>query len=514
MSSAPSPALAAVLSFVFPGLGQIYAGEVRRGLLWAIPMALFVVGVLWLLVSGTDAIIGVVFNEQLRLALLVLNIGFFAYHLAAMFDAYSIARRERSLMGAATSRAAPMALSALVVLALLLHGGAEYVGIWGNTALRDLLPEPTNVIPSFSLSPLPETPTPSVTPSPSATPTVAGPASPTPSGQTPTPTEAQRPCPNLDAGWGMAQDGRVNLLLVGSDSRSDEGELGGSSLRTDTMILLSIDTATCKAAMFGFPRNRVNVPLDPEARGAYPGGRFPELLNALWRRAAERPESFPRSDGISGNECARSFDCIRGWRALTGSIQQMAGVQVDAVVAVNLHGFVALVDAVGGVWLDIPQRVQDPRYPTPDGQFIEIDIAKGCDFFDGELALAYARSRRQDSDYQRMRRQQYVLAQVRKQFDPLALLPRAPDLLAAAQENLFTTIGDSDLQNLARLASAVDADRLYQVRFVKQRFNTDADIAAMRKRVRDIFSEPEPKPSPTPSGRPGSCPAPGQTPRP
>ncbi|HEY7600373.1 MAG TPA: LCP family protein [Candidatus Limnocylindrales bacterium] len=514
MSSAPSPALAAVLSFVFPGLGQIYAGEVRRGLLWAIPMALFVIGVLWLLVGGTDAIIGVVFNEQVRLALLVLNIGFLAYHLAAMFDAYSIARRERSLMGAATAGTAPLALSMLVVLALLFHGVPEVVGVWGESALDDLFPKPTNVIPSFSLSPLPETPTPSITASPSPSPTPSGPPSPTPSGQTPSPTSPQRNCPSVDPGWAMAQDGRVNLLLVGSDSRADEGELGGSSLRTDTMILLSIDAETCKAAMFGFPRNMINAPLDPEAKNAYPNGRFPDLLNALWRRAAERPESFPGSEGISGNDCARSFDCVRGWRALTGSIQQMAGVQVDAVVAVNLHGFVALVDAVGGVWLDIPQRVQDPRYPTPDGQFIEIDIPKGCDFFDGEMALAYARSRRQDSDYQRMRRQQYVLAQVRKQFDPLALLPRVPDLLAAAQENLFTTIADSDVQNLARLAAAVDADRLYQVRFVKQRFNTDADIAAMRKRVRDIFGEPEPKPSPTPSDRPASCPAPGQTPRP
>ena len=513
MSSAPSPALAALLSFVFPGLGQIYAGEVRRGLLWAIPMALFVVGVVWLLVGGQNAIIDLVASAQARLALLVLNVGFFAYHLAAMFDAYTVAKSERQLMGGGTSGAAPVALTALVVLTLLLHGSAEAVGLWGDAAFRTVFDEPTNVIPSFSLSPLPETPSPSPTATPSATPTASGPLSPTPSGATPT-TEPPRNCPTVDANWAMGQDGRVNLLLVGSDSRAEEGELGGSSLRTDTMILLSIETATCKAAMFGFPRNMTNVPLDPEARGAYPGGRFPDLLNALWRRAAERPASFPGSEGISGNECARSFDCIRGWRALTGSIQQMAGVQIDGIVAVNLHGFVALVDAVGGVWLDIPQRVQDPRYPTPDGNFIEIDIPKGCDYFDGELALAYARSRRQDSDYQRMRRQQYVLAQVRKQFDPLALLPRAPDLLGAAQENLFTTIADSDLSNLARLASAVDADRLYQVRFVKQRFNTDADISAMRKRVRDIFGEPEPKPTPTPSGKPASCPAPGQTPRP
>ncbi|MDQ3937841.1 MAG: LCP family protein [Chloroflexota bacterium] len=513
MSSAPSPALAAVLSFVFPGLGQVYAGEVRRGLLWAIPMALFIVAVIWLLLGGQVRLLTLIATEQSRLALLILNVAFFAYHLAAMFDAYSVAKHERVLMGGSAA-GAPVALTALVILAVLLHGVPQAVGIWGSAALDELLPKPSNVIPSFSLSPLPETPSPSPTATPTQTVTPSGPTTTPTGGVSPTPTDAPRNCPQVDPNWAMAADGRVNLLLVGSDSRSEEGELGGSSLRTDTMILLSIETATCKAAMFGFPRNMTNAPLDPEARNAYPGGRFPELLNALWRRAAERPESFPGSDGISGTDCARSFDCICGWRALTGTVQQMAGVQVDAVVAVNLHGFVALVDAVGGVWLDIPQRVQDPRYPTSDGRFIKIDIPKGCDFFDGEMALAYARSRRQDSDYQRMRRQQYVLAQVRKQFDPLALLPRAPQLLGAAQENLFTTIADADLPHLAQLASAVDADRLYQVRFVKQRFNTDADIAEMRRRVRDIFGEREPRPTPTPSGRPASCPAPGQTPRP
>jgi LCP family protein required for cell wall assembly len=432
MSSAPSPALAAVLSFVFPGLGQIYAGEVRRGLVWSIPMLLFVVGVIWLLAGGQFALLSLIADAETRLALLVLNIGFFAYHLAAMFDAYSVAKRERVLAGAG-SGGAPVALTALVILTLLLHGVPEAVGV---------------TVP----------------------------------------------------------------LLVGSDSRDDEGT-GNNSLRTDTMILLSIETATCKAAMFGFPRNMVNAPLPPESAAAYPNGRFPDLLFGLWRRAAEQPQSFPGSEGIDGATCSRSFDCIRGWRALTGTVQQMAGVQVDGVIAVNLHGFEALVDAVGGVWLDIPVAVHEDRYRTASGKIIEpLDIPKGCGFFNGELALAYARSREQDSDYQRMRRQQYVIAQVRKQFDPLALLPRAPELIAAANQNLFMTIGEADLPHLAQLASGVDADRLYQVRFVRQRMNTDADIASMRQQVRDIFGRPEPRPTPTPRGGGERCPAPGQTP--
>ena len=186
----------------------------------------------------------------------------------------------------------------------------------------------------------------------------------------------------------------------------------------------------------------------------------------------------------------------------------------EALGMIETKGFIALVDAVGGVWLDIPARVQDPRYRLSDGRVINLDIRRGCDFFEGEMALAYARSRRQDSDYQRMRRQQYVIAQVRRQLDPLGLLPRAPDLVNAARANLFTTLDDSDLPHLAQLASGVDADRIYQVRFVRQRFLTQADQRAIRERVAGIFDEPEPRPTPTPTNRPASCPAPGQTPRP
>ncbi|HVM30388.1 MAG TPA: LCP family protein [Candidatus Limnocylindrales bacterium] len=520
--SAPSPALAAVLSFLFPGLGQVYAGAPRRGLLWAIPMALFVLAVIWLLLGGMNAVIGLVLNPQTRNALLVLNIAFFFYHLAAMFDAYAVARQERLVVGGGHARAAPAVLAGLVVLTLLFHGVPQAVGMWGSAAIEDLFKGNPGALPGSTPRPIDPEPSPGGSPSPGMTPGQTPAGSPSP-GQSPSPRPSPtpagspaagvRPCPQIDPNWAMGADGRVNLLLIGSDSRSDEGDLGGASLRTDTMILLTVDVATCKAAMFGFPRNMVNAPLEAEAAGAYPGGRFDDLLNALWRRAAEQPGTFPGSEGI-GPECARQYDCQRGWRAIAGAIQEMTGAHIDGIIAVNLRGFIALVDTVGGVWLDIPQRVQDPRYRKSDGTVIELDIPRGCNFFDGEMALAYARSRRQDSDYQRMRRQQYVIAQVRRQLDPLAMLPRAPELLAAARENLFTTLDDSDLGPLAQLASGVDSERMHQVRFVRQRFNTDADIRQMRNRVRDIFQEAQPTPTPTPRNRPAQCPAPGQTPRP
>jgi len=501
MSNNPSPAIAALLSFLFPGAGQIYAGHPRRGVLMAIPMALFVIGVV-LVLNGTINAIGLVTNTQSIAVLLVLNIAFVCYHLAAMLDAYNLAQRERRQNGYQTPRSAPAALIVLTVLTLFLHGTAEAAGVWGGNALAELLPGDPNAIPSASFAPEPTT-EPTTTPSASPMPTSTAGGSPSPtSAPTASPT-APTSYPPIDPNWAPAQDGRLNVLLIGADAGR-----GRTSLRTDTMMLLSVDIESGKAALFGFPRNLIGVPLPAESKGAYPGGVFPEMISALWRFAAQQPNSFVGSEGI-GSECQFDFECQRGWRAITGALQELSGVPIDGFAAVDFRGFITLVDTVGGVWVDVPARVVDDDYPDPDRGRIEIEIEPGCQFFNGNEALAYARSRQQDSDYRRMQRQQTVLKAVRRQFDPIAMIPQVPSLLQAAQDNLYTTFSQNDIQNLALIADRVDVDRLYQVRFTPNQVARIGGIGEIRTRVRNIFEEPEPTPRPTPSGRPQPCPPPG-----
>jgi anionic cell wall polymer biosynthesis LytR-Cps2A-Psr (LCP) family protein len=83
------------------------------------------------------------------------------------------------------------------------------------------------------------------------------------------------------------------------------------------------------------------VPLAPESAGAFRNGRFPGLLNALYVYAMGHPKAFP--GGAS-----------RGFRAVTGAVQELVGVRLDGAVVVNLAGFVRLVDALGGLWIDVP----------------------------------------------------------------------------------------------------------------------------------------------------------------
>ncbi len=520
----PSPVLAAFLSFLFPGLGQIYAGAPRRGVIWAIPMLGVVIAALVIVAGGSSSISNFLTADR-AFQLVIFDIVFFVYHVAAMLDAFVVARRANpaSETGSA-ARAGIIAVAVLVALAIVIHGLPGAYG-WsyylfassykGDSA--DVIPQASfaaqtqQPVPSVAVTPLPSAAQPSATPTrlePDATtsPAATGDASASPGDSiAPDASEPPKSCPpapDLSA-WPAGADGRVNILLVGSDSRSDDG-VSAASLRTDSVLLLSVDVADCKAALFSFPRNLTEVS-DP-LLSRYPtwltipqenGESYNGYLFGLWRKAAASPQQYPGSDGI-GSECQQQFDCERGWRALTYAIQQMSGVNVDGVIAVNLKGFVDIVANLpgGGVWLDIPQRLQDDAYYNSQQQLYPVDFKPGCQFLDPEDTLAYARSRHQDFDYQRERRQQFVLQSIRKQLDPVGLLPHIPGLLQAAQANLFMTFSSDDFPYLAQVASRVDADRLYQYDFAPAHLVPLGSMAGMQAKVQNIFSEPEPAPGP------------------
>lgn len=515
--SNPSPALAALLSFVFPGLGQIYARDTRRGLIWAIPMLLVVVVALLLVLGGSRAISELLTADK-ALALVAFDFAFLLYHVAAMIDAYDVARSSAPAgYRSGAARTGVLALAVLVALTIVLHGVPGMYGIayWQfASSFTDQAPEIIPVatfathtfVPTTPAPTIPEGSTPAATPSQVASEApgqTAEPATAPPSSQGPgssTKPKACPPPPDL-AAWPPGADGRVNILLVGSDSRSDDG-VSAASLRTNSMLLLSVDVADCKAALFSFPRNMTDVPADSVTR--YPDWLtiptesttpYNGYLFGLWRDAAASPNDYPGSDGI-GSECQQQFDCQRGWRALTYAIQQMSGVNVDGVIAVNLKGFVDVVANLpgGGIWLDIPDPLFDDAYYNSQQQLYPVNFQKGCQFLDPEDTLAYARSRHQDSDYQRERRQQFVLQSIRKQLDPIALLPHIPGLLDAAQQNLFMTFSSDDFPYLAQIASRVDADRLYQYDFAPAHLVPLGSMDGMQAKVQNIFSEPEPEP--------------------
>ena len=292
----------------------------------------------------------------------------------------------------------------------------------------------------------------------------------------PGPTPRPTPAPTAVPAW--ARDGRLNLLLLGSDAGPDRW-----SLRTDTILVLSVDVRTGHAAFFGVPRNLIGVPLAPEDQTSFPGNHFPGLINEVYTYAMAHPDAFP------GGEA-------RGFRAVAGAVQELVGVRLDGMALVNLAGFVRLVNALGGLWINVSYRLVDTNYPLEDGTgHIQVEFDPGCHHLDGRMALAYARSRQQDSDYGRMHRQQLVLLALRRQVDPLALLPQIPELLDAAGATLWTTLTPRDLASLAGLAARVRVDQVQSFFFVPHKYSSyldDDEIGRIRSVVQDVFGNPWP----------------------
>jgi LCP family protein required for cell wall assembly len=295
--------------------------------------------------------------------------------------------------------------------------------------------------------------------------------------------------------WG--DDGKFDLLLLGSDAGSDRW-----SRRMDVMLLVEVDVATGRVAMFGFPRNMVNVPLPPgAARNASPCGCFKKLLNEVYTDATfYYPQLWPGEGSVSGIGAVRA------------TISELTQRPIDAVLVADLWGVIKVVDAMGGIDMNVTEPIYDKNYPDPVLGSIELRIGSGQQTFDGRLALAYARSRHQDSDYGRMRRQQALLLAIRDQLGAATIL-NAPALAAAAKGYVWTDLPRNSLPNLVDLFSRAATAQVRLYRFAPSAYPAylnAATIAKIRTVIANAFpvvATPSPSPSDSPSISPDASPS-------
>jgi LCP family protein required for cell wall assembly len=496
-----SAILAAGLSMIVPGAGQAWAGSFRRGALVGLPLAL---GIAALVVTGAMlaadpeiglvGIIGLATDPEALVAILVIDVVLLGYRLFAMLDAYRVAQHrwpapvDRRRWTAVVSAALMLAL---VVGNIGIHAGVAAIdlevadleqNLFAGDEIGDAIlpPDDSGALPGNDDG----TPGPSIEPPVSAVLLWPDPrdeqryradASPSPE-PSPSPTPKPKPKPKPVSVPRWARDGRLNVLLLGTDAGPDRW-----SLRTDTMILVSVDVATGRAAMFGIPRNLVNVPLPPESADAFPCRCYPRLLNSLYVYAMAHPKQFPGGDW-------------RGFRAVAGAIQELTGIRLDGLAIVDLAGFVRVIDALGGLWITVPEPLRDHYYPNPDGSgLVELQIKAGRQHMDGWTALAYARSRHQDSDYGRMRRQQLVLMALVRQVRPCRILANLPGFMRGVKGAIVTTFKTSDLKGLLRLATRVKPSRIERYAFTPSRYPSHlraSDVKQIRWVVGSVFRRP------------------------
>ena len=465
-----SPLRAALLTAAFPGLGHLARGDRRRASLFATP-ALAIIGatLVLLLLGGTTQLLIILVTPGALLLLGVLNLLLAAWRLGALahlLRGARLPRRERVLVAAATL---------LLVVAPHLTVGRSLI------AFDDLLNETfadTSPTPSASFDP---TASGAGSPSPDASPVASPGSSVGRGGGTGTLPSLTVTTPWARPGeipWG--DDGKFDLLLLGSDAGSDRW-----SRRMDVMLLVEVDVATGRVAMFGFPRNMMRVPLPPgAARNASPCGCFQKLLNEVYTDATfYYPQLWPGEGNISGIAAVRA------------TISELAQRPIDAVLVADLWGVIKVVDAMGGIDMNVTESIYDKNYPDPVLGSIQLRIESGQQHLNGRLALAYARSRHQDSDYGRMRRQQALLLAIRDQLGAATIL-NAPALAAAAKGYVWTDLPRSSLPNLVDLFSRAATAQVRLYRFAPSAYPAYLDAATIAK-IRGVIANAFPAvPSP------------------
>jgi LCP family protein required for cell wall assembly len=221
---------------------------------------------------------------------------------------------------------------------------------------------------------------------------------------------------------------RVTFLLTGVDSGHDRAHA-----LTDTLLVASLDRRTNKAVMLSIPRDISNFPL-------YSGGTFHGKINSLMSTAGNDPKRFPDGPVLT----------------LTREIGYLIGVPINYYAAINLDGFQKMVDLVGGVDVDNPKLINDPRYDWFDGTS-GFTLSPGVHHLNGRKALAYVRSRQGvgDSDFTRAARQQQVLVALRAKLGTAGLLEKLPALLKVAGQTIRTDFPPGQVRDYLVLASGV-----------------------------------------------------------
>ncbi|MGQ0632309.1 MAG: LCP family protein [Sporichthyaceae bacterium] len=269
--------------------------------------------------------------------------------------------------------------------------------------------------------------------------------------------------------------GRLNILLLGGDGGSNR-----TGVRTDSITLASIDVATGKTVMFSLPRNMQYLQFPPGTTmdAAFPNG-FPDFAFGIYTYGSEHPELFPGAKDP-------------GALALQQAVAQTLGIPVHYYALVNLAGFRAVVDAIGGVTINVAERLPIGGGKNLAGvrQPILGYIEPGLQKLDGYHALWYSRSRSSSTDYDRIERQRCMFGAILREADPLTLVKNYKSLTKAASQVFTTDLTRGELDRLVEVAGKTKGTKITGVPFVPPLINPAApDLAFIRERVQAAIAK-------------------------
>ncbi|MBP7806123.1 LCP family protein [Candidatus Gracilibacteria bacterium] len=225
--------------------------------------------------------------------------------------------------------------------------------------------------------------------------------------------------------------GDVNILILGRGGReNDAPDL------TDSIILGHYNKAENSFVTVSIPRDL--------------------LVQSKILGRVKINELYPGAKKALGEEAAMNH--------LLEMVSQITGKEIRLYGMIDFNGFRKLVDAVGGVDIEVPERLYDPEYPTKNWGYTIVDIPVGLQHFDGDKALKYSRSRHTTSDFDRSRRQQLVIQALKEKMTSLDVLSSPTKL-----EGIYTAVSDSvqtnmslkDIFKMAKLAGKIDKQDIH-----------------------------------------------------
>ena len=278
-------------------------------------------------------------------------------------------------------------------------------------------------------------------------------------------------------------EGRYNILVMGGDAGD-----GREGLRPDSIHVASVDARSGAVVMFSLPRNLQNAPFTEGSPlwDVYPDGFSCGdscILNALYTQVeTQHPGLYPDAEDP-------------GAEAMMDAAGGILGLEISGYALMDMGGFQQLIDAMGGVDLVTGGYVVH-RGVRPDGEWGNIWFEPGTHHFDGEDALAFARSRHWSTDYARIRRQQCMQAAMLDQFTPATVLTRFEGLLDAGQQIVTTNLPQSQLGTFVDLAERSRGQQMRRLTIgppdfgdTERQFTTFPDYGLVHERVDAMIAD-------------------------
>ena len=235
----------------------------------------------------------------------------------------------------------------------------------------------------------------------------------------------------------------VNILVVGTDSRNGaSGELGAGDaddvpgLRNDSTMVIHVSADRSRVQIVSIPRDTlVDIPACKHRDGTTSEPTSDDMFNNAM--------VYGSNGGDDPEDIAPGIACVKS------TVEKLSGMSIDAFMVVDFAGFISMIDALGGVWFNIPEHIED--------ESAQLYIDAGCWKLSGTHALAYMRSRKgqgDGSDISRIGRQQQLISAMLRELqeknyvtDPGALINFLQAAISAVNvsDNLGNASSDASL---------------------------------------------------------------------